>query len=93
MSGKFQSASDSLTKFQKTYQESVYGPVSFLGFTWLPEIILNGKIKNMSSVVGSGVYVFTLLTSGQLFGLKGLTTHTMIYGGGMAVTSLFTAMK
>ncbi len=88
-----QAASDSLVKFQSYYKDNVYTPVSVLGFTWLPEIILKSKITNMTSVVGSGVWVFGFLVSGQLFGLKGITLHSMIYGGGMTVTSLFSVMK
>lgn len=88
-----QAASDSLVKFQNYYKDNVYTPVSVLGFTWLPEIVLKGKITNMTSVVGSGVWVFGFLVSGQLFGLKGITLHSMIYGGGMTVTGLFALMK
>lgn len=88
-----QEASDSLVKFQSYYKDNVYTPVSILGFTWLPEIVLKGKITNMTSVVGSGVWLFGFLVSAQLGGLKGLTLHSMIYGGGMTVTSLFTVMK
>ena len=93
MGSRLQEASDSLVKFQDYYKNNVYSPVSALGFTWLPEIVLKGRITNMSSVVGSGVWLFGFLVSWQLFGLKGITTHSMIYGGGMTVTSLFTVMK
>lgn len=88
-----QPAAESLKKFQKTYKDNVYTPVSTLGFTWLPEIILKGKINNLSSVVGSGVWLFGFLVSGQLFGIKGITLHSMLYGGGMTITSLFTLMQ
>jgi hypothetical protein len=88
-----QAASESLKKFEKSYKDNIYTPVSILGFTWLPEIVLKGKINNLSSVMGSGVWLFGFLISGQLFGLKGITLHSTLYGGGMAVTSLFTLMN
>lgn len=87
-----QAASESLKKFEKTYKDNVYTPASVAGFTWLPEIVLKGKINNLTSAIGSGVWLFGFLISGQLFGLKGITLHTTLYGGGMAVTSLFTLM-
>lgn len=68
--------------------KEIYPWVSTLGFTLAPELLFNGKIDNLSSVVGSGVYAFTFLSAGQVFGLSGLIAHSIIYGIG-GVSSAF----
>jgi len=78
-----------VTDFKKLYNDKLYIPMSYLGFTWLPEMVVNKKITHLSSVIGSGVWAFGFLMSAQLFGLQGITVHSIVYGAGAAGHSLF----
>jgi hypothetical protein len=78
-----------ITKFKEMYNDYIYTPASYLGFTFLPEIICHKELHNLSDVIGSGIWTFGLLMSTQLFGLQGATIHSLIYGGAWAVHGTF----
>lgn len=54
--------------------------LSLLGATWAPELLLKGKITQMPRIVGSGIWLSTLLLSAQIAGLKGVTLHSIVWG-------------
>ena len=58
--------------------------LSWLGMTWLPEILFNSdhNITYFSSTVGAGIWLTTFLLSAQVFGIQGVITHSMVYGTG-----------
>ena len=72
-----------------------YTPMAYAGFTWLPELIFSQdhKIKSMGSIIGAGVWLVTFLLSGQIGGLKGITMHSILYGGGSVVGSFITLLQ
>ena len=90
---QLKAASASVHKYKEEYKKNVYTPSSWFGLTWLPEILVKGKIETMGSLVGSGVWAFGFLTSAQLFGLKGITAHSILYGTGMISSSLFLLLE
>jgi hypothetical protein len=79
----------SLSLFKNSYNEGIRIPLSYAGFTWLPEIVINQKITDISSVVGSGIWTFGFLASAQIFGFKGILMHSMIYGAGGALHAFY----
>ena len=79
---QLKAASKPLAQFSTFYNEKMYSPCSYVGFTWFPEVVINRKITNFSSIIGAGVWGFGFLVSAQLFGLKGVITHSLVYGAG-----------
>jgi len=73
--------------------DTAYNILAISGMTWLPELVFNGKINTLQSVAGSGVWLFGFLVAGQVFGLRGITLHSMTYAGGSALGSVVVMLK
>src|SRR5690554_3644701 len=73
--------------------KAIYTPLSWLGFTLIPELLINGKVSTMSSVAGSAVLTFSFLTAAQVFGMKGVLAHAFVYGIGSVVGGFVVLLK
>lgn len=86
---QLKAASKPFAQFKTLYNEKVYTPCAYIGYTWLPELLINKKVINFSSIIGAGVWALGFLVSAQLFGTKGVFAHSLIYGAGSLGHTMF----